>query len=460
MIRKVPRYSVVDIETTGGKAGQGRITEIAIFIMEGEKIVDEFISLVNPESRIPPYISRLTGITNKMVEDAPKFYEIARRIVEITEDTIFVAHNASFDYNFIKKEFESLGYDYVREVICTVALSRKVIPGHSSYSLGQLCNELNIPLSNRHRAGGDAHATALLLKHLIAKNGDFIYPKEDFDIKGLNPALDLKKLRALPEEPGVYYFHNSEKRVIYIGKSRNIKKRIYSHLSARNKRALRLKENLTDVSYELTGSELVALLREADEIKQQRPLFNKAGRHSRFNWGIYHFVDQRGYERFFIDRIKQSISQPLDAFSTREKAIQTLSSWVEEYNLCRQLAGLEDNKGPCFSYQVHQCNGACIGNEKPADYNARVSKMLKKLSFSSSNFIVFDKGRHSGEKSFVWVEKNVLRGYGWLNQEDTITHPAQLEEYISGGTDNRDTRKIVRTWLNNKSTSQIRILKY
>jgi DNA polymerase-3 subunit epsilon len=204
----------------------------------------------------------------------------------------------------------------------------------------------------------------------------------------------------------------------------------------------------------------VALLREADEIKQQRPLFNKAGRHSRFNWGIYHFVDQRGYERFFIDRIKQSISQPLDAFSTREKAIQTLSSWVEEYNLCRQLAGLENNKGPCFSYQVNQCNGACIGNEKPADYNARVSKMLKKLSFSSSNFIVFDKGRHSGEKSFVWVEKNVLRGYGWLNQEDTITHPAQLEEYISGGTDNRDTRKIVRTWLNNKSTSQIRILKY
>ena len=201
----LPRYAVIDIETTGGKAGIGRITEIAIYVLQGNIIVEEFTSLVNPECVIPPYISNLTGITNQMVENAPRFFEIARKVVEITEDTIFVAHNAPFDYNFVKKEFEALGYNYERDVLCTVRLSRKILPGHKSYSLGNICADLNIPLSDRHRAGGDAHATALLLQYLINKQGDYILAEDDVDLRGIHPDLDLKKVRKLPEEPGIYF---------------------------------------------------------------------------------------------------------------------------------------------------------------------------------------------------------------------------------------------------------------
>jgi DNA polymerase-3 subunit epsilon len=455
-----PRYSVIDIETTGGKAGVGRITEIAVIVVEGHQIVDEFVTLVNPECSIPRYISKLTGITDEMVANAPHFFEVARRIVEITEDTIFVAHNAPFDYTFVKKEFENLGYDYQREVMCTVKLSRKILPGHRSYSLGLLCKELKIPLTGRHRAGGDAHATALLLIRLFKQQGSFILPQDDFNICGLNPDLSINKIRKLPEATGIYYFHNSNKDVTYIGKSLNIRKRVFSHLSAKGKRNLRMKEQLTDVSYELTGSELIALLREYDEIKLQRPPFNNAGRRTRFSWGIYNFTDQRGYQRFFIDKIDGSTRQPLDAFLSRNSAEKMLASWVEKYELCRQLSGLEDRTDTCLNYKVHECKRVNFGEESVVAYNGRVSEMLKKLNLSSPNFVVFDKGREAGEKSFIWIERNVLRGYGWIHENESITYPSQLEDFLSGGIDNSDTRQIIRSWVRNNTSGSVKIFKY
>lgn len=456
----VPKYSVVDIETTGGKAGVGKITEIAIYLMQGDRIVDQFVSLVNPECQIPPYISRLTGISNEMVAEAPRFYEIAREIVKITEESIFVAHNVTFDYNFIQKEFESLGYNYVRDVMCTVRMSRKFLPGHSSYSLGRLCKDLGIDVEGRHRAGGDAHATARLLQLLISRQGDWIYPEMDMDLKGLHPRLDTGKIRKLPGETGVYYFYNDDKQPVYIGKSRNIRKRVLSHLANKGKRALRLKEKVSDIDFELTGSELVALLKESDEIKENRPLFNRAGRRTRFNWGIFGFTDRRGYHRFFIDRINGKERELLDAFASREKAAATLDGWVREYELCRQLSGLEDKKGPCFNYSVNQCKGACAEKELPEAYNRRVNQMIGEIGFSSANFVIFDRGRENGERSFVWVERNRIRGYGWLNEENTITSPEELEDYLVGGQDHRDARQIVRSWLRNKAGSATRILKY
>ena len=456
----LPRYAVIDIETTGGKAGIGHITEIAIYVLQGNIIVEEFTSLVNPECAIPPYISNLTGITNQMVENAPRFFEIARKVVEITEDTIFVAHNAPFDYNFVKKEFEALGYNYERDVLCTVRLSRKILPGHKSYSLGNICADLNIPLSDRHRAGGDAHATALLLQYLINKQGDYILAEDDVDLRGIHPDLDLKKVRKLPEESGIYFFHDTHKEVIYVGKSKNIRKRVYSHLSAKGKRNLRMKEQLVDISYELTGSELVALLRESEEIKNQKPLFNRTGRRTIFNWGIFNVTDRKGYQRFFIDRIKDNINQPVEAFSTKDAAIKSLSGWAEQFNLCRQLCGLENKAGACFNFSVKQCLGACTGEETPNDYNRRVQKMIDYLSFSANNFIVFDKGREAGEQSFVWIERNTLKGYGWLQQENSILQPEDLTDFLAGGEDNRDNRQIIRSWLRNKANRKVKILKY
>jgi DNA polymerase III subunit epsilon len=160
-------YAVVDIETNGGNFKTGKITEIAIFLFNGEEITESFQTLINPETEIPYQITRLTGITDKMVRNAPKFYEVARKIVEMTANRIFVAHNVSFDYNFIRQEFLNLGYNYHRKTLCTVEMSRKYLPGYPSYSLGNICSALDIKLSDRHRAAGDARATVELLHRLL-----------------------------------------------------------------------------------------------------------------------------------------------------------------------------------------------------------------------------------------------------------------------------------------------------
>ncbi|MEQ8811132.1 MAG: 3'-5' exonuclease, partial [Imperialibacter sp.] len=160
-------YAIIDIETTGGNAQFSKITEIAIYVHDGSQVVDEFTTLVNPECNIPPFITKLTGITNEMVEDAPRFFEVAKKIVEITEGKIFVAHNVNFDYGFVRHEFKRLGYEFKRDTLCTVKLSRKILPGKSSYSLGNLCKSLGIEIENRHRAGGDAFATVKLIEILL-----------------------------------------------------------------------------------------------------------------------------------------------------------------------------------------------------------------------------------------------------------------------------------------------------
>lgn len=169
-------YAVVDIETSGGRAQVDKITEIAIYIHDGRRVVDEFTTLINPEVSIPPFITNLTGINNQMVANAPKFYEVAKKIVLLTEGKLFVAHNAQFDYGFIQAEFKRLGYDYQRNTLCTVKMSRKIIPGLKSYSLGNLCQSVGIPINNRHRAAGDALATIKLLDLLLEKTQGQLIP--------------------------------------------------------------------------------------------------------------------------------------------------------------------------------------------------------------------------------------------------------------------------------------------
>lgn len=169
-------FAVVDIETSGGRAQVDKITEIAIYIHDGRRVVDEFTTLINPEVSIPPFITNLTGINNQMVANAPKFYEVAKKIVLLTEGKLFVAHNAQFDYGFIQAEFKRLGYDYQRNTLCTVKMSRKIIPGLKSYSLGNLCQSVGIPINNRHRAAGDALATIKLLDLLLEKTQGQLIP--------------------------------------------------------------------------------------------------------------------------------------------------------------------------------------------------------------------------------------------------------------------------------------------
>ena len=232
-------YAVVDIETTGnGYKGQ-KITEISALIFDGKKIVDEFTSLVNPEQNIPTFITNLTGITNAMVRNAPKFYEVAKKVEEITKGTIFVAHNVNFDYNIIQAEFKSLGYDFKRKKLCTVRLTRKIIPGLPSYSLGNICSGENIPINGRHRAKGDAEATVELFRRLLERDDNFtinsfLNPRSRQAT--LPPLLDKIVVDKLPETFGVYYFKNLAKEVIYVGKANNIKQRVISHFYDKKKK--------------------------------------------------------------------------------------------------------------------------------------------------------------------------------------------------------------------------------
>ncbi|MCK5169991.1 MAG: ribonuclease H-like domain-containing protein, partial [Bacteroidales bacterium] len=260
-------YAILDLETTGLSPINEKIIEIAIYIHNGKEIISEYSTLINPERNIPYNITRLTGITNEMVKDAPKFWEIAKDIIILTEGKSIVAHNASFDFNFIRNEFKSLGYNFKRDRLCTVKLSRKIIPNHKSYSLGKLCKELGIKIDGRHRATGDAFATVKLFEHLLK-----ISPSLGQLNSSMFYHIDAKIIKNIPEEPGVYYFHDHNGDIIYIGKSKNIRIRVFSHFSnEKSERALKMVDEIHNISYELTGSELIALLMESDEIKTQKP---------------------------------------------------------------------------------------------------------------------------------------------------------------------------------------------
>lgn len=451
-------YAIIDIETTGLSSEREKITEIAIFIHDGKKIVDEFISLVNPEKRIPYNISRMTGITNELVENAPKFYEIAKEIIELTENKIIVAHNANFDYSFIKSEYKSLGFDFKRETICTVKLSRKLIPGKRSYSLGKLCEEIGININGRHRAAGDALATLTLFELLLSKDSSngaqFIKLNKDF-FADLHPNLSKEYLNKLPEETGVYYLFDINHKLIYIGKSKNIHDRIVSHLGKQKfKRAAEMRLKITDISYELTGSELIALLLESEEIKKHKPFYNRSQIRSAVNYGVFSFFNEDGYLCLKLDK-NSSENTPLTSFPSRIEARDHLFKLVSDYNLCQKLSGLYDSQAECFHYSIRQCNGACTGIENPADYNQRASKAIQTFEYEHNNFLIIDKGRNPEEKSVIRIENGKYIGFGYIELELIDNNLETLKDCVQSYKDNRDVQQIIKRYLRKNKVEKI-----
>lgn len=270
-------YAILDTETTGGQYNQEGITEIAIYKFDGHQIVDQFISLVNPEKEIQPFVIKLTGINNAMLRSAPKFYEVAKRIIEITEGCIIVAHNASFDYRILRLEFGRLGYEFQRETLCTVELSKRLLPEQSSHSLGKLIRSLGIPMSDRHRASGDAQATVKLFKLLLTKDTDkqILNSLIKTEIKsGLSPKL-LDIVEGLPNKVGIYYIHNEKGELIYLGKSQNIKKKVNALFVGNSRTAKKIQAEVYTVTYEITGSLLLASIKEYEELKLNKPSLNR-----------------------------------------------------------------------------------------------------------------------------------------------------------------------------------------
>jgi len=301
-------FAIIDVETTGGGIAGNRITEICIALMKNGEVVDKYTTLVNPERDIPHHITALTGIDNEMVADAPRFCEVAEKIAEFTQDAIFVAHNVSFDYNVIRGEFRLLGQYYNRKKLCTVRLSRKLIPGMLSYSLGRLCNTINIPHLNRHRAEGDVDATVILFQRLLSLDEDFSTINSFLNPRSkqatLPPHIPAEQINELPEEPGIYLFKNQKHQVVYAGKAKNIKKRVLSHFYDKKTKEYQLGQETHFIDYELTGNELVALLVESEHIRKHYPKFNRAQKWPATTYQIISYVNQRGIVQLALGKTK------------------------------------------------------------------------------------------------------------------------------------------------------------
>jgi DNA polymerase-3 subunit epsilon len=441
-------YVIIDIETTGGRKQSEKITEIAMYKHDGVRLVDEYQTLINPEKKIPYNITQITGITDEMVQHAPKFYEVARKIVEFTEGCIFVAHNSNFDYGFVRQEFKSLGFDYDRETLCTVKLSRKLLPGYPSYSLGKLCKQLGIRITARHRAAGDALATVKLFEILLEKNNGEIPRNWKALQKQYNTPLPLQKIEKIPTSTGVYYFHDAEGNVVYIGKSVNLQQRLRSHLNNYGtEKGVEMMQQIHDVSTEVTGSDLIAQLLESEEIKRNTPVFNTALRKKEFGYGIY-LQQEDSFIRLEVRKRSTIASEPLLKYTSKEAAKSRLESAAEEYDLCRGIIGLEKCRKGCMHVGMDNCRGAAIGRESAENHNQRLEEWIGRYNFPHPNFVVLDRGRNDDEHSFVLVENQHYVGYGYLSTDETIYSPDQWKMFLSSNFTHRDQTAIVQRFIN------------
>lgn len=441
-------YAILDIETTGGAFNEEGITEIAIYKYDGHEIVDQFISLVNPEIPIQPFVVKLTGINNSMLVSAPKFYEVAKRIIEITQDCVIVAHNADFDYRILRTEFKRLGYDFTMKTLCTVELSKKLLPEQPSHSLGKLVRALGIPMADRHRASGDALATVKLFQMLLEKDvhkeivKDFIKLKIE---KGLAPRLqDI--IRDLPTIVGVYYIYNEKGDLIYVGKSKNIKKRINQHFTGITNSSKKIQAEVFTVTYEETGSELVALLKESQEIKIHKPRYNRAQRKNIFQWALYPEVNKEGYINLKLQKA-DGRKKEITSFTSLLEGKNMLFRVTEKYHLCQKYTGLYETKTACFQYKIKECDGACIGLVSTQEYNERVKEFIKASEFESQNMVIVDRGRTISERSAILIENGIYKGYAFYDLNYQITNMEVLKNILIPMINNRDVKNIIQSYL-------------
>jgi DNA polymerase-3 subunit epsilon len=441
-------YAILDIETTGGQFNEEGITEIAIYKFDGHEIVDQFISLVNPEIPIQPFVVKLTGINNAMLHTAPKFFEVAKRIIEMTNDCVLVAHNADFDYRILRTEFRRLGYDFHQKTLCTVELSKKILPEQPSHSLGKLVRALGIPMADRHRASGDAMATVKLFKMLLDKDLEKEIVKDLIKSeiqKGIVPKLqDI--IENLPTRTGTYYIHNENGKIIFIGKSRNIKKRVNQHFTGITQSAKKIQTEVFTVTYEETGTELIAILKETEEIKINRPLYNRMSRKNNYSWAIYAEKDINGYLNLKLQKAdgrKKEVLSYVNALDGKNALLQITS----EFNLCQKLTGLSQSKTNCFQHSSNECDGACLGKISVSEYNERVHFFIDKNSFDNARMIIIDKGRNINERSAVLVENGVYKGYAFYDLNYQIHNVEILKNIIIPMNSNRETRNIIQGYL-------------
>jgi len=428
-------YAILDIESTGGKYNEEGITEIAIHRFDGHQVVDKFICLINPEREIQPFVAKLTGINNKMLRSAPKFHEVAKRIVEITEGTVLVAHNAQFDYRILRTEFRRLGYDFQRKTLCTVDLSKQLIPEAESHSLGKLARSLGIPMSDRHRANGDALATLKLFKLLLDKDSDKKIITEVIreETHGELSPNQLDMVFGLPSETGVYYMHDKDGEIIFIGKTNDIKKRVNQHFTNVGKIARKLQKETKKVTYEKTGSELIAILKAYWEQKKNRPRYNHVSKKKLFT----HTIDfsQNGTEHIILDVEKNSsLEHKKMAFNGTDAAKSFLSKISDEFELCSSSLGKEG----CMPQQ----NKGTVMN-----CNEKVHAAFEKYSIQNKDIALTDRGRQTGERSFILIKNGRLQGFGFVELNHQVNNIHILESIMTPMKSDENTTFIVEAYL-------------
>ncbi|HJU22187.1 MAG TPA: exonuclease domain-containing protein, partial [Casimicrobiaceae bacterium] len=412
----------VDIETTGTRAGADRITEIGIVRVDddGRDIrITEWESLVDPEVPIPPAIQALTGITDAMVRSAPSFSTIARDVLDLLAGCVFVAHNARFDYGFLKHAFARLSRSFSARVLCTVRLSRRLFPqAEGGHGLDALIARHALPISNRHRALGDARAiwafVELLYREQPAESVDAAI-KRILRMPSLPPQLAPDAIDALPESPGVYLFYGDNPLPLYIGKSVNLRERVAAHFSQdwRTETDLRMSREIRRIEYEKTAGELGALLREAVLVKARLPAYNRALRRKE-DAGVAHIRD--GVPRFVSAQCLASrdLAGAYGPFTGRASFRAALRAIVREHRLCARRVGLErGTNGPCFARQLERCNGACTGEESAQQHDARLADALAPLAiprWPMQGVAYVREAESDGER----VDVHVFRDWCWV----------------------------------------------
>lgn len=426
---KKTEFAIVDIETTGANASGSRITEIAIIIHDGTRVIDRFESLVNPQEEIPIPIFALTGITNEMVSKAPIFEDLAQKIWEMLSNRIFVAHNVNFDYSFVRHQLEQAGYNWKASKLCTVRMARAIRPGLRSYSLGKLCQELGIPLESRHRAGGDADATVKLFNRLLQwdQNAEIekMLSKMSVDQR-LPPNLPVEDFDRLPEKPGVYYFYNQLRQVLYVGKAINIKKRVSSHFSGHKIGSQRqnFMRDIYGISFEVCGTELMALILESSEIKKCWPIYNRALKRFEPKYGLYQYEARNGYQYLAIGKLNK-FQNCIEYFNNIQKGINTLLSLKQQFEIDYRFCKIAV---PSLAEKVPQSDFSDLPQVEI--HNEKIEQALAFLLSNRSSYAIIDKGRTSGEHGCIWVEKGHFYGMGYFPSDIGFTDMDQIKDYM------------------------------
>jgi len=382
----------VDIETTGGSYRNSRVLEVAAIRFENGEIVKEFSSLIDPGTRVPPFITSITGISDKDIVGAPTFEDVADELLEILDGAVFVAHNVRFDYSFLKQEFAMIGTSFNPRLLCTVRLSRYLYSEQKGHSLEKLIARHSIPVLERHRALEDARAILYFSQLAFDEHGPENFADalmHQLKTQSLPPNLDLNELETIENVPGVYIFKDETHQPVYVGKSVTLKKRVVSHFQSTSPKELKISQQVHHVETIPTGSELAALLLESKLIKELKPLYNRMLRRVSM-YAMLVKKEHDGYANLAV--VSGNVDNETDlstiygVYSNRMKAKQTIIELTRAYQLCPILMGIEKGKGACFSYSLGRCKGACIGKEDAASYNKRFETALERSKLSEWPF--------------------------------------------------------------------------